>query len=630
MPPPFVDNNSEYLHLALLQANIGIWDCNVQTGEIQFDSYWAEQFGHTDANTLPTLSYWESLIHPEDQPKTREKLTANLEGKTELFESEHRLQNSEGTWRWFHARGRVVSRDASGVPLRHVGAFWDITEHKETRKALEDDLRKSEERYRLMVEKVLDESEECLRLISETAPVGISQYNAASVLIECNDRFSEMMGAPKDRLIGLNAIESTRNDGFRAVIKKALKGEMAVFEGEYTSATGGKTIQGRASFSPIFSKGHEVSGCIGIIEDISERIKALQSLRESEEKYRGLAERIPGILMLTDLKGRPHYVSPSVSGILGYAVDDMMGKQPHDFLSAEDTARILGMMSMLEQGMDMESVEVTVPRKNGTPAIIEWAAIPVYRDEKITGFQFLGRDHTDRRAAEEELKKSKEKLRNLSAYLQTSREQERKRIAREIHDALGQTLTAIKLEAAWLKKQIPELRKDLIDKTAAVVSLVDASIQTVKRICTDLRPGLLDDLGLFAAIEWMAKDFQKRTGIHICVAEPHQDIEMNDDLATSIFRIFQEALTNVARHSQATDVTISLRQRPKMIELVVNDNGIGITQAEIDDRGSFGLMGMTERVHGLGGGIKIFGDKGKGTTITVRIPDNAGHSGFLD
>jgi len=353
-------------------------------------------------------------------------------------------------------------------------------------------------------------------------------------------------------------------------------------------------------------------------------------LRESEEKYRGLAERIPGILMLTDLKGRPHYVSLSVSGILGYAVDDMIGKQPHDFLSPADTARILGMMSMIEKGMEMESIEVTVPRKDGTPAVIEWSALPVYSDKRVTGFQFLGRDNTERRAAEEALEKSKEKLRNLSAYLQTSREQERKRIAREIHDALGQTLTAIKLDAAWLKKQIPESRKGLIDKTAAVIALVDASIMTVKRICTELRPGLLDDLGLFAAIEWMANDFQKRTGIRIRMMEPHRDIDMNDDLATAIFRIFQEALTNAARHSQATDVTISLKQRPKMVELVVSDNGIGITQGQVDDRGSFGLMGMMERVHGLDGGIKIFGDKGKGTTITVRIPTDAGHSGFLD
>jgi len=143
MRPRTVDNNSEYWHFAFLNANIGIWDCNIQTGEIQFDPYWAEQFGHTDANTLPTLTYWESLIHPDDQPKTREKLMANLEGKTELFESEHRLKNSEGVWRWFHARGRVVSRDDSGSPLRHVGAFWDITEHKKAQKALEDDLWKS-------------------------------------------------------------------------------------------------------------------------------------------------------------------------------------------------------------------------------------------------------------------------------------------------------------------------------------------------------------------------------------------------------------------------------------------------------------------------------------------------------
>lgn len=350
--------------------------------------------------------------------------------------------------------------------------------------------------------------------------------------------------------------------------------------------------------------------------------KAEAALNESEEKYRGLVERIPDMILLTDLEGRPYYVSPSVTPILGYTPREVIGRLPADFLSPANAAKINGMLSMIRDGMDTEGAEMAISRKDGRVASTEWNGIPVRLDGDIVGFQLICRDHTDRREAEEEIRKSRERLRNLSSHLQTSREQERKRIAREIHDALGQTLTAIKLDIAWLKKQLPKSKKDLIDKTEAVIGLVDATIMTVKRLCSELRPGLLDDLGLFPAMEWLANDFQKRTGIRMQVAEPNREITMNDDLATSIFRIFQEALTNIARHSHATAVRVSLTQRPKLIELEISDNGIGITREQISHRGSFGLMGMAERAHALGGGFRISGVAGEGTTITVRIPSS--------
>lgn len=515
--------------------------------------------------------------------------------------------------RWLHQRNAVV-RDADGKPIAIEGVVTDMTDRKRLEE-MERDLKRK-------AEAALNENEEKYRLIFEKVPVGISQFDAEGALLECNERFADMMGASREQLIGLNALVYTRNDHVRAAIQGALDGKTGVYEGRYTSATGGKTIWGRANFVPIFLKDRKEVGCIGVVEDISDRVKAYFALQESEEKYRGLVERIPDMILLTDLEGRPYYVSPSVTPILGYTPREVIGRLPADFLSPANAAKINGMLSMIRDGMDTEGAEMAISRKDGRVASTEWNGIPVRLDGDIVGFQLICRDHTDRREAEEEIRKSRERLRNLSSHLQTSREQERKRIAREIHDALGQTLTAIKLDIAWLKKQLPKSKKDLIDKTEALIGLVDATIMTVKRLCSELRPGLLDDLGLFPAMEWLANDFQKRTGIRMQVAEPNREITMNDDLATSIFRIFQEALTNIARHSHATAVRVSLTQRPKLIELEISDNGIGITREQISHRGSFGLMGMAERAHALGGGFRISGVAGEGTTITVRIPSS--------
>ena len=224
----------------------------------------------------------------------------------------------------------------------------------------------------------------------------------------------------------------------------------------------------------------------------------------------------------------------------------------------------------------------------------------------------------DRKRAEEELGKSREELRNLSAYLQSAREQDRTSIAREIHDDLGQTLTALKMDLSWLGKRLPGDQKSLIDKTESMSKLIDTTIQTVQRLSARLRPGLLDDLGLAAAIEWQAKEFENRTGIKCELTLGFDDVLLDRDLSTAIFRIFQETLTNVARHANATSVKISLKEEPGKLVLEVTDNGKGITEKQISDPKSFGLIGMRERVRIFKGEVKISGIGGEGTTVEVR------------
>jgi len=217
-------------------------------------------------------------------------------------------------------------------------------------------------------------------------------------------------------------------------------------------------------------------------------------------------------------------------------------------------------------------------------------------------------------------KRAEEDLRNLSEHLQTVREEERTGIAREIHDELGQALTVLKMGLSWMKDKLSCDQQQLVDRTESMLGLTDTTIQSVKKICTELRPGLLDDLGLAAAIEWQAGEFENRTGIKCNVKMDPEDITLDRDPSTAIFRIFQEALTNVARHANATEVEASLMERNGALELRVKDNGRGITKEQIQKPRSFGLLGIRERIHNLGGRFQIKGAKNKGTTLMVVIP----------
>jgi signal transduction histidine kinase len=218
----------------------------------------------------------------------------------------------------------------------------------------------------------------------------------------------------------------------------------------------------------------------------------------------------------------------------------------------------------------------------------------------------------------ERLTESEDKLRRLAAHLISVREEERAHIAREIHDELGQVLTGIKMEVGWLAKRLKE--PELLEKTDSMSKLIDSTVQTVRKIATGLRPEMLDDMGLVAAIGWQAKDFQKRTGIRCRVKLPPETTKLDIDVATTAFRIFQEILTNVARHSRATRVDIDLGVTDEQVGLEVHDNGVGIAESDLHGRKSLGLLGMHERALLFGGEVSITGSPGHGTRVAVTIP----------
>ena len=227
---------------------------------------------------------------------------------------------------------------------------------------------------------------------------------------------------------------------------------------------------------------------------------------------------------------------------------------------------------------------------------------------------------TQRERTQAQLEISREQLRSLSARLQAAREEERARIAHEVHDELGQQLAGIKMDIAWMRKKLREQQEPLLRKAKAMADLIDTTMQSVRKITQELRPGILDDFGLLAAIEWQLKEFQNRHSIETQLLSEVDEPQLDPESATAVFRVFQETLTNVARHAQATRVEVSLEELSGQLVLQIEDNGRGITDRELFGAGSLGLLGMRERIHLLTGEIDIRGVPNEGTTVLVRIP----------
>lgn len=259
--------------------------------------------------------------------------------------------------------------------------------------------------------------------------------------------------------------------------------------------------------------------------------------------------------------------------------------------------------------------------KYGKDVIVDIFSFPLF---DLTGdveyIVEIQQNITEHKKTEERLRVSREQLRGLAAYLESAREEERRKMARKIHDELGQTLAGLKIDLSWLSKGLSKEQESLFEKTKSMSKLVDTTIQTVKRIAAELRPGVLDDLGIAAAIEWQAGEFEKLAEIKCEFSSNPRDIILDQERSIVIFRIFQEILTNIILHAKATNVKISLKEEGSSIVLKVRDNGKGISNKQISDSKAFGLIGMRERVRPWRGEIKISGAPGKGTTVVASIP----------
>ena len=306
------------------------------------------------------------------------------------------------------------------------------------------------------------------------------------------------------------------------------------------------------------------------------------------------------------------------------SLDELIGKTPAEFFAHDVDAGKAGWRAMFDAGH--LHAETDERRMDGTPVRIEGHYLCVYDERgRITGHLGIQRDITDRHRAAEEIAESREQLRALAARLETIREEERTRIARELHDELGQALTGLKLDLAWIERRLSRhAQAELVTRCANLLGRLDDVMVSVRRIITELRPSVLDQLGLAEAIEWQAQEFAARTGLQLELSIDCDAPSPTGDVASAVFRMLQETLTNVARHAHATRVRVALDVAGDALTLDVADNGRGITSEELRGSHSLGLLGLRERALACGGSVSITGHPGLGTTVSLRLPLGAG------
>jgi PAS domain S-box-containing protein len=354
---------------------------------------------------------------------------------------------------------------------------------------------------------------------------------------------------------------------------------------------------------------------IGMMRDIGNR-------KLTEEVNTLLAQTLKSVrdsISITHLDDTIVFVNEAFLATYGYALDELLGKNISIVRSPHVSEQIQEEVFRKTQ-IDGWHGELLNRRRDGSEFPIElWTSMVNDSSGKPIATVGVARDITKRKQEEKELRSSREQLRELATRLQTIREEEGTRIAREIHDELGQTLTGLKIDLLWLKKRTSREPVVVNHKLTTMSQRIDTAIQTIRKISTTLRPGVLQ-LGLPAAIDWQTKEFQVLTGIESTVVENLKNGEINELQSTNIFRIFQEILTNIARHARATKISIVLKKENNFLILEVQDNGRGILEDELRHTKSLGILGMRERAFLLGGDLDIHGAAGKGTTVVVRIP----------
>jgi PAS domain S-box-containing protein len=377
--------------------------------------------------------------------------------------------------------------------------------------------------------------------------------------------------------------------------------------------------------SPRIDAGGVFRGYAGSCADITDRKAHDGAEAQAERMFQRLIENAH------DLVYRTRVLPTTSIEYIGGAVEEITGHTALEFYAdPELPAKAIhpdDVHHHLETMRDPAHLKAAVTLRwvhaNGTIVWAEHRRVPVYdASGTLIAVEGIARDVTERVETQRRLRESQEQMRQLAARIQTAREEERATIARELHDELGQTLTAIKLELGRTTGAMNDSRVTpvVIDRLQSLIGLVEIGIETVKRITTSLRPPTLDHLGLPDAVRWEAMTFRSRTGLRCHVRADKEVTALSAEQQTALFRIFQEALTNVVRHARASAVHVTLAERRGEFELRIRDNGCGVTDAQLADPHAIGLLGMRERAALVGGTFVIAGRRGKGTSITVRVP----------
>jgi two-component system, NarL family, sensor histidine kinase UhpB len=454
---------------------------------------------------------------------------------------------------------------------------------------------------------------------------GIRITDSDGKIIAANPAFCKLFDKPEEELI---------NQPFHLLYHPNIQSEiMKEYQFDFTHKNiktqldrkailwNGRKVWFEFSYSVIRSLSSE-SLVMSVVRDISERKETELGLVKSERQYRSLFNNTSDAMFVCYLNygktlGSFVEVNEKACQILGRSMNELLQQDPLHVFFENKEDEILKFIDRLNANKSI--IFNAVLTGNNTDRIPAEINSRLFDYNERPAILFISRDIAERRNFEEKLKQRTNQLRNLASKLQSIREEERKMISREIHDELGQMLTVLKIQISLLSNKITD--NEIIKlKFNSVEKLIDNSIESVQKISSKLRPGLLDELGLIPAIEWQTQDFMEKTGIDCECILPKEEIILEQEKSTALFRIFQESIFNTARHANASKIFINLQNVNNNLVLEIIDNGKGITQNQINDPKSLGLLGMKERALILGGSVEIKSSMNNGTIVKAVIP----------
>ena len=588
-------------------AHVGSFEWRVAEDKVRWSDEMYRIYGLDPVSFVPSYDGFLSSVDPSDLAHTVAVVRHAVENVTP-FVYDHRIRRPDGAVRMLHTRGEVIG-DATGRAARLVGSCWDVTDRWQATEALEATIT-------------------ALRATLEATADGILVGDRDGRVAVLNQRLLALWRLPpdvgpgtdighlansvKDQLVDPAAFMGRVSELYGTADKEGFDllrfADGRVYERYSLPQRAGATITGRVcSFRDVTLRDH-------LLEQVTAARETAETARHDYETF---LERISDGYVALDRSWRYVYVNGCAGRLLGRKPGSLIGKH---IWGEFPEGRGEKFQLAYEQALaEQRPIQI----REHYPPWDRWFENRIYPSPQ--GVSILFTDVTAEVKAQEALRATTEQLRALAARLDAIREEERRLIAREIHDQIGQALTALKLDLGWLRGQLPaDAKAEVRQRATAIDALVDQTLDTARRLSGALRPPILDDLGLPAAIAAHARDFAQRTSMTCEVDVPADGGVLAPAVALSLFRIVQEALTNVARHAQAKRVRISLSIRPDAVTLTVADDGRGVSADELSRPTSLGVLGMRERALVVGGEVTIIGSPGRGTTVTVRVPTDAG------
>ena len=479
---------------------------------------------------------------------------------------------------------------------------------------------------RIEMEISLQKSEAKLRAIFENVTEAILIFDAQLNIIRANPSAEKIFGYSNSEMQGL-MLDRLLPELSQLPLDAFLSKQLPVNQHHPAEANREMNAQKKAGECFPVDVGiseitlEEQHHFIVTLHDLTKSKQAEAVLRISEERYRALFENSAEAIFINRNGNLVERVNKACIKLwLANKPEDLVGKNPFELFHTDYHPIIKKRIQQAMKNSDVQPmIEEKIVRLDGSLADVLVSAIPFIDDRGPLLFVIL-LDITSRKQAETALKESQSKHRELSNHLELIREEERARIARELHDELGSFLNMLKLDLSRLGKQLPAGLVECRNEAHAMEQQVNEGIQTVKKIITDLRPSILDHLGLFPAIEWQVESFRKRTGIHCLLTMPDIDLKLEQTRITAIFRIVQETLTNIIAHSKASEVVINIEISGNDLVLTINDNGVGMPPIQQGSPSGYGIQGMRERALYFGGEINFTSSPETGTTMLLQIP----------